>query len=426
LMTLAWASQHVAQLVPMSRPYHARALAIGWCSLSTLLLLVLVWSNVRLARERRTWHASSIQRVPVLISNGFGPALVGVLRPSIVVPPWVLSLDPIAQRAVLAHESEHRRAGDQWLLCAAVCAIVVMPWNIGLWLIWRRLARAIELDGDERVLHRGFSAAEYANVLLGAWQRARGGFPWVSSPAFAEHVSGLGRRVEHLLRPTPRRWRMKTFTGSIVAALLVVVALAVPAPQYAQGAPVAAPLPSSALPQHPVVAVAQPTLEAQRVVTARQASAVVASRTSTPAGAATLAAVQPQRGRILIVVPLDTTGRKFSQYIRRSVEQDIVGKTVTIIAEQDYEETLAAAGFAVTSKLSEQDLRALAKFLRADLVLSFDVTESDVGIRVEGSVAGVNNFRIEDRNGSLEQISARIVHLLRVDTAYVHLLARRP
>ncbi len=207
--------------------------------LSSALLAALVWSTVRLRRDRRTWRTAELQNAPVLISDGFGPAIVGVLRPTIVIPPWVLALDEAAQRTILAHEEEHRRAGDPRLLLAGLGLLVLMPWNIGMWVMWRRLGRAIELDCDERVLARGVRDADYANVLLGAWQRAHAEAPWVPSPAFAERVSGLGRRVEHLMRPVPRRWLMQAVTGSLVTAVFVGAVLLVPAPQLAQGVAVA-------------------------------------------------------------------------------------------------------------------------------------------------------------------------------------------
>lgn len=217
-----------------------RYVRMVWIALSSVLLAALAWSSVRLRSDRRSWRAAEVQNAPVLISDGFGPAIVGVLRPTIVIPPWVLALEDTAQQTILAHEEEHRRAGDQRLLLAGLGLLVLMPWNIGLWMMWRRLGRAIELDCDERVLARGVRDADYANVLLGAWQHAHADATWAPSPAFAERASGLGRRVEHLMRPVPRRWRMQAVTGSLVTAVLVGAVLLVPAPQSAQGTGTAA------------------------------------------------------------------------------------------------------------------------------------------------------------------------------------------
>lgn len=216
-----------------------RYVRIAWIVLSSALLAALAWSSIRLRRDRRTWRSAEVQNALVLISDGFGPAIVGVIRPTIVIPPWVLALDEAAQRTILAHEEEHQRAGDPRLLLAGLGLVVLMPWNFGLWMMWRRLGRAIELDCDERVLARGIRDADYATLLLGAWQRAHGDASWAPSPAFAERASGLGRRVEHLMRPVPRRWLVQAVTGSFVSALLVGAVLLVPEPQLAQGVAVA-------------------------------------------------------------------------------------------------------------------------------------------------------------------------------------------
>jgi hypothetical protein len=194
-------------------------------------LLLLGYAARRIRRERSRWQPREIAEVPVLVSPRFGPALVGVIKPSIVLPEWVLSLDETAQRAIVAHENEHRAAHDPALILVALIAVVLMPWNPGLWLSWRGLRRAIELDCDERVVRRGIEGGEYARVLLHAWKTARGS--WLPSTAFAERASGLGARVEHLMRPEPRGRAMRTFLGSAVAAGFVFIACSTPAPQVA-------------------------------------------------------------------------------------------------------------------------------------------------------------------------------------------------
>lgn len=206
----------------------------AWLFTSAAFLCLLLAASLRLFRDRRSWHAATVLDAAVFVSDEFGPAIVGLVRPVIVVPAWVLALDAAAQRTIVLHEEEHRRAGDPRLLHAALALLLLMPWNLGLWLMWRRLRRAIELDCDERVLARGVRGGDYANVLLDAWQRVRGTEGWLPSAAFAERASGLGRRVEHLMRPEPRRRAMKIVSGSIVAAMFVAAAMLVPAPQGAQ------------------------------------------------------------------------------------------------------------------------------------------------------------------------------------------------
>lgn len=206
-----------------------RVLRFAWLAMTLGFLLVIAFASRRIRRERSHWQVREIAAVPVLVSPRFGPALVGVVRPNIVLPEWVLSLDADAQRAIVAHENEHRTAHDPALILVGLIAVVLMPWNPGLWMSWRGLRRAIELDCDERVVRRGIEGGEYARVLLHAWKTARGS--WLPSPAFAERASGLGARVEHLMRPTPRGRGMRTILGTAVAAGFVFVACSTPAPQ---------------------------------------------------------------------------------------------------------------------------------------------------------------------------------------------------
>ena len=217
-----------------------RGLLFAWMLVSVALLLVLIVTAVRLNAEQKRWVRREVAHTPVLVSPRFGPAIVGVHRPQIVLPEWVLALDESSQRAIVAHEAEHRAARDPALLLAGLAALVLMPWNIGLWMSWRGLRRAIELDCDARVLARGIDGSEYARVLLGAWKSAHG--HWMPSMAFAERASGLGARVEHLMRPEPRRRAMRTLSGLMVAAGLVFIACVAPSPQRSGSSLAAYPL----------------------------------------------------------------------------------------------------------------------------------------------------------------------------------------
>lgn len=218
--------------LPSIAPSTERALMVAWAATSGMLALVLLFALVRLGWEGRGWADGEVGDTPVKVSNSLGPAAVGVLHPRVVIPRWVLTLDASAQRAIVAHEQEHRRRRDPALLMAGLVALVLMPWNIGLWLGWRGLRLAVELDCDERVLRRGIDRAGYANILLGAWGQTRES--WLPSAALTR-ASGLGSRVQHLMRPEPRRRGMKTLIGTMAAVLLVVAACETPGPQRIAG-----------------------------------------------------------------------------------------------------------------------------------------------------------------------------------------------
>jgi beta-lactamase regulating signal transducer with metallopeptidase domain len=211
------------------------ALSLAWVWGSALFAALLLAAAWRLHREREEWTRASVAGTSLLLSPNFGPAIVGVLHQEIVVPRWVTELDEPSRRAIVAHEEEHLRAQDPALLLSGLVMMVALPWNIGLWLCWRGLRRTIELDCDARVLARGMERGDYANVLLGAWQRARSSL--LPSAAFAERASGLGKRVEHLMRPEPRRRTMRMFVGVGAAAAFVLAAFVTPSAGQDPGAP---------------------------------------------------------------------------------------------------------------------------------------------------------------------------------------------
>ncbi len=220
--------------LPPVSPAVERGLLVAWATASAALAGLLLFAFARLAREHRRLEDGVVSGAAVGLSESLGPAAVGVLRPRVVIPRWVLGLDEAAQQAIVAHEREHQRTRDPALLVAGLLAVVAMPWNAGVWLAWRGLRLAVEFDCDERVLARGVDRGGYARVLLGAWSEARA--RWLPSAALLG-TSGLGSRVQHLMRPEPRRRGMKAFIGAAAVVVLVFAACETPAPQRVAGPP---------------------------------------------------------------------------------------------------------------------------------------------------------------------------------------------
>jgi hypothetical protein len=121
----------------------------GWAA-SAALLLVLTGCFVHLALRMRRWQPAMVAGVLVLVTDEAGPAVVGLLRPRIILPLWVTRAPRAHQAAVLAHERSHLDARDPQLFTLALALLVVMPWNLPLWWQLRRLRRAIEIDCDAR------------------------------------------------------------------------------------------------------------------------------------------------------------------------------------------------------------------------------------------------------------------------------------
>jgi hypothetical protein len=155
-----------------------RVLVAAWACASLAALMVYGATWRRLRRSRGRWSAAEVAGTRVWVTARGGPAVVGVLRPRIVVPEWLLAEGEAAQRIVLLHEQEHMKARDPALLAAAPLAVAAMPWNPALWWQLRRLRLAIEVDCDRRVLARGVDPASYGSLLLDI--AGRGGRRWRS------------------------------------------------------------------------------------------------------------------------------------------------------------------------------------------------------------------------------------------------------
>jgi TonB family protein len=147
-------------------PIGETGLAILWGVLSILAAVILALSARRL---RRTTGVLPVERVDgrdFTVAETLGPAVVGFLRPKIVLPSWLLGTPADTLSLVITHEEEHLRARDTLLLASGLGAIVLAPWNLFAWIQLRRLRLAIEMDCDARVIRRGVPPTQYASVLV--------------------------------------------------------------------------------------------------------------------------------------------------------------------------------------------------------------------------------------------------------------------
>ena len=199
----------------------------AWLALSAGLALWALIGAGRLRRRRRDWEPGTLLNQPVW-SRDTGPAIVGLFRPSVVLPSWVSDVEASKQRLILAHEEEHRRAGDGILRFAMAALLVAFPWNPFLWLHYRHLCLAIELDCDHRVMRRLPDRRWlYGDLLVLAGAR-RGIRPGFAPTAFAERRSFLERRIGRLLSEAPEVPMARAAFFAFAAILVVGVAMWVP------------------------------------------------------------------------------------------------------------------------------------------------------------------------------------------------------
>lgn len=213
LSAAAWTAPPAVQAAGIDPAAAARA---AWLLLSLLAAGALGLSSLSLWRRRRRWTEGEMAGAAVLVAPDAGPAVVGVLRPRIVVPRWLLASPASRQALVLAHEQSHIVAGDQRLLAFCWLLLVAMPWNAPLWFQLRRLRRAIEVDCDARVLDQGHQLRDYGAALIDIGARPAG-MPMFTT-AMAESSGFLEQRLRLMTR-RPARWHR------IAAPLLLLLSI---------------------------------------------------------------------------------------------------------------------------------------------------------------------------------------------------------
>jgi hypothetical protein len=137
-----------------------------WGLASVFLLAVIAGVHLRLRVARRRWPLVDFHGSRARVSPDAGPLVIGLRRPEIVVPQWILDRPAHEQRVIIAHEAEHLRSNDNLLLAGGAVALALMPWNPAVWYLFSRLRLAVELDCDARVLGRGVTVHSYGSLLL--------------------------------------------------------------------------------------------------------------------------------------------------------------------------------------------------------------------------------------------------------------------
>jgi bla regulator protein blaR1 len=200
-----------------------RTLGLLWGAWVSVFILTLGASMFRLNRRLRRWPLSRLLGTDgVRITPGLGPAVVGVVRPRIVLPRWALELEERHLGLILLHEREHLSARDTQTLAGGVVLVLACFWNPPLWWMLGRLRSAVEMDCDGRVLARGVPPREYGALLLEVGGRSTR-LP-LHMAALAEHPNLLERRLRQM-RPKSPRHPLLAFAGAgAMATVLILVA----------------------------------------------------------------------------------------------------------------------------------------------------------------------------------------------------------
>lgn len=220
----------------------SQRLAIAWlagCSVSVGLVLV---ASVRLSRHVRRQKAVNdpqilellrscakelgVRRLPVLLTGpaAGGPALVGFVRPKLLLPEAVLSFEDEALRLILLHELAHQKRLDVAANWGLALLQAVHWFNPIVHLLFARIRADRELACDERVLSLTQPAdrPSYGRTIVRLIESLPNA-PRVPAPAVGILAGRrqLRRRItmiaEH--RPVRRTWSLVALVGtSIIAA----------------------------------------------------------------------------------------------------------------------------------------------------------------------------------------------------------------
>ncbi|MEP7001291.1 MAG: M56 family metallopeptidase [bacterium] len=193
------------------------ALLTMWAITSAIVLTRLGYSLVVLSRIRRASQPQVVDGVSVFVSASVGPAVVGIVQPSVLFPAALLELDAPLRRLVLRHEQEHCRARDPWIVVGSAFALALVPWNAPLWWIVRRARLALEVDCDARVLATEPNKTQYGKLLMLISQRQQ---TTVLAPMLAASSSHLERRIAAMLPIRSNRRGVRV----VVALVATVVA----------------------------------------------------------------------------------------------------------------------------------------------------------------------------------------------------------
>jgi hypothetical protein len=181
---------------------------------------VLALVHLRMRRARRVWPEAELHGSRVRIAPRVGPAVVGVVRPEIVVPRWLFGCTAAEQQLVLAHAREHLRGRDHLLLGIGSLVVALVPWHPAVWWMLARLRLAIELDCDARVLRRGVRAKDYGTLLIDLAGRCTG-FR-MGATALADEGSHLERRLLAMnANRAGRRWLRAGVLGTAAGLALL-------------------------------------------------------------------------------------------------------------------------------------------------------------------------------------------------------------
>ncbi len=199
----------------------ARRLARGAELIDGRLNLLLASLQQRLGMRRA---------IRLIDAGALGPAVLGVLRPAILLPgAMITGLSTESVAAILAHELAHIRRHDYLVNLVQMFVEAMLFFNPAVWWVSRQIRQEREACCDQLAVSVTGGAVTYAQTLAEWAEQAKAGQIPASAAALPAHRGGVVvDRIKRLLvadyRPEMRvSW--STLVGSVCLSLLAVAAL---------------------------------------------------------------------------------------------------------------------------------------------------------------------------------------------------------
>lgn len=203
-----------------------KSLRLVWAAASVIWGIIVFRNLLRMRAQLAEYECRTIDGVRAYVSARTGPTVFGVLSYKIILPEWTLRLPSSDRQLILRHEREHQSKSDPALLLTMAAVLFVLPLNPFIWVMFRRLHSAVELDCDQRVLAWSPSAMRYGSLMIRVAERAMN--EGRLQTAFVSRRSLLETRLRHITSPASRPPAWRSFV--LIGAALILTASACGSP----------------------------------------------------------------------------------------------------------------------------------------------------------------------------------------------------
>jgi beta-lactamase regulating signal transducer with metallopeptidase domain len=226
----------------------ARYLLAAWSVVAAVLLFRLglgLWRMRQLRKSfseldpagldpelAKVFQTSALRRqVRLCVSDEVAvPAAVGLFRPAIVFPAWLLhQLAPAEIEMILRHELAHFRRWDDWTNLAQKIVKALFVFHPAVWWIESRLTLEREMACDDMVLAQTGSPRAYASSLISFAEKLHNARGLALAQALVSRMHQMSLRVAQILdAKRPRETGLWKPVFGLSAGLLALVLGAAP------------------------------------------------------------------------------------------------------------------------------------------------------------------------------------------------------